>query len=658
MKNQLIHPSGILSAAWLLASLGCASAQAATFTVNDAGDAPLGGPVHCNAGSTTCTLRAAIERANDSVGPDTIAFNFGGIPTTIALTSPLPQISDQVVIDGYTNGGTPNSAATGTNAVITVRIDGAGIASPTASGLIFRPGASNSELRGLAITRFSYTGVMVSANNVVNGLSGVRIHGNFIGTDGSNSADDMAGLLANERGISVLNKAAVTRIGSDDADGLANRNLIIASPSGQGVANYTSNTHLRNNLIGTDRSGNGQRATGTAIAIVGHSNIVQGNVMGAAVTGVDITNESDSNLLQGNRIGVGADGGSPIAGTGHGVFIHNQGNINASFPRYTAVGGTDAGQGNTIAHWGTNGVRLERNSVFVAYPQGHHWRGNSIHSNGALGIELIDTSFNQGTDPALAPPVWAERPPMIGGATGGLGSTQVHYTLMNANPSANYRIEAFANTACDPTGYGEGRTYLGEVQVQTFPSGAIAGTMNLPAMPGGHTHVTLTATRIGVNGYFASSEFSRCVAVQGNLPASVPPIVGPASATVQVGKPWSHSLGQYVAATDGDPILSYVLTGALAPGLGFNTTTGLLAGTPTVVGDYTFTLQAMDKDGWASAPFTLNVTAGPPPVDPGNPGNPDGGGQVIAVPTLGHGALALLCALLCGIGMRRKGSRT
>ena len=45
--------------------------------------------------------------------------------TASALTSPLPQISDQVVIDGYTNGGTPNSAATGTNAVITVRIDGA-----------------------------------------------------------------------------------------------------------------------------------------------------------------------------------------------------------------------------------------------------------------------------------------------------------------------------------------------------------------------------------------------------------------------------------------------------------------------------------------------------------------------------------------------------
>ncbi|MFT3777350.1 MAG: IPTL-CTERM sorting domain-containing protein [Ottowia sp.] len=627
-----------LATAPLCAALLATSAWSATFIVNSTGDEPLGGPVHCNPGSTTCTLRAAIERANNWGGPDTIAFDFGGVPTTIALTQPLPLITSEVVIDGTTNGGTPNSAATGTNAVITVRIDGAN-AGASVSGVPFGPGASNSVLRGVAVTRFSYAGVIVTANNVVNGLSGVRIHGNFIGTDGSNSPDDVAGLLANQRGIAVLNKALSTRIGSDDADALANRNLIIATASGDGIANYTSNSQLRNNLIGTDRSGTVQRATGTAIAIGGNNNTVQGNVIGAAVHGVDITNESDWNRLLGNRIGVGADGVSAIAGSGHGVFIHNEGNINKSIPRYTFVGGTGAGEGNTIAHWGGNGIRLERNNTFVNYPQGHNWQGNSIHGNGALGIEIIDTAFNQGANPALPPPVWAQRPPMIGGATGTLGSTQINYTLMNADASANYRLEAFANTTCDPTGFGEGRAYLGAVQVQTFPSGSIAGTMNLPAMPGGHTHVTLTATRIGVNGYFASSEFSHCKAVQGNLPASTPPTVGPGSAAVQVNTLLSHDLAQYVAATDGDPILSYALVGTLPPGLGFNTSTGLLSGTPTAVGDHAFTLQATDKDGTASAPFALSVTAAPPPAPP--PGTPPsvapGSATVQAGQPLSHG---------------------
>ena len=646
--------------ALLCTALTVSTAHAATFVVNNAGDEPDANLADglCQTAAGNCTLRAAIDQANNWGGPDTIAFDFGGTATTISPATPLPAITQQVAIDGYTNGGTPNTSATGTNAVITVRIDGANVATPNASGLRFLPGAADSVLRGVAVTRFNYTGVLVSANNITNGLNGVRIHGNFIGTDGSGAGDDATGLLANERGVAVFNKALLTRIGSDDADALANRNLIVASPGGIGVANYTGNSQVRNNLIGTDRSGNSPRATGTGVAIGGDSNTVQGNVIGAAQHGIDISNESDGNRLQGNRIGVGADGSSPIAGSGHGVFIRNAGNINESFPRYTAVGGTGAGEGNTIAHWGGNGIRLERDNIYVAYPQGHNWQGNRIHGNGALGIEILDTAFNQGADPAQPQPVWAQRPPLIGGATGTLADTQVLYTLLNADPSADYRLEVFANTTCDPTGYGEGQAWLGATQVQTFPSGAVAGALALPAMPPGHTHVTMTATRIGNNGYRASSEFSRCVAVQGNLPASSPPIVGPGSTAVQASQPLSHSLSQYVIATDGDPILSYALMGALPPGVGFNAATGLLSGTPTAAGEYAFTLQATDKDGTASAPFTLSVTAGPPPVDPGMPpANPGGGGQIAAVPTLEGGGLALLSLLLAGLGAAQRRGR-
>lgn len=639
----------------LLASLFCAAAQAATFTVTDAGDVPLGGPVHCNAGSSTCTLRAAIERANANIDADTIAFGFGGAATTIAITAPLPPITYPVTIDGTTSGGTPNSAATGTNAVITVRIDGAG-AGADAHGLRFWPGSTASVLRGVAVTRFDGAGVMVSANNTPH-LQDVQVLGNFIGTDGSGSADDAAGLLANRWGVYIANNTLLTKVGDGSAGG---RNLIVARADGESIliTNGSIGTTVSDNLIGTDATGNllrGDAPLGIKVRSTGQARIL-GNVIGARDTGIEISNESDLNFVRSNRIGVGADGVSPIGGSGHGVHIRNIQNINGAFPRYNGVGGPDPGQGNTIAHWGGNGIRVHRDNSFVEQPQGNHWQGNSIHSNGALGIELLDTAFvlGQGFDPAQPPPVWADRVPLIGGATGSAGSTQVAYTLLNAKPSTTYRLEAFANAACDPTGFGEGQAYLGAAEVQTFPSGAVAGTLALPAMPPGHTHVTLTATRIGVNGYRASTEFSRCVAVQGNLPASAPPTVGPGSAAVQANMPLNHGLAQYVAATDGDPILSYALLGALPPGLGFDTATGQLAGTPATVGDYALTLQATDKDGTASAAFTLSVTEGPPPVDPGHPGNPDGGGQVTAVPTLGDGALALLSALLCAMGLRRR----
>jgi len=649
-------PKSLLIPALLAAS----AAQAATFTVTDAGDAPLGGAVHCNPGSTTCTLRAAIERANANIDADTIAFGFGGAAITIAVTAPLPPIAFPVTIDGTTNGGTPNSAAVGTNAVITVRIDGAG-AGADAHGLRFWPGSTASVLRGVAVTRFDGAGVMVSANNTPN-LQDVRILGNFIGTDGSGSVDDAAGLLANRRGIYIVNHALLTKVGDGAASG---RNLIVARADGESIliANKSIGTAISDNLIGTDATGNqlrGDAPLGIKVQSTGQARIL-GNVIGARDTGIEISNESDLNFVRSNRIGMGADGFSPIGGSGHGVHIRNIQNVNGAFPRSNGVGGPDPGQGNTIAHWGGNGIRVHRDNSFVEQPQGNHWQGNSIHSNGALGIELLDTAFvlGQGADPAQPPPVWADRVPLIGGATGSAGSTQVAYTLLNAKPSANYRLEAFANTACDPTGYGEGQAYLGATEVQTFPSGAVAGTLALPAMPGGHTHVTLTATRIGVNGYRASTEFSRCVAVQGNLPASTPPTVGPGTAAVQVNLPLSHGLAQYVVATDGDPILSYALMGALPPGLGFNTATGQLAGTPATVGDYALTLQATDKDGTASAAFILSVTAGPPPVDPVMPADPGAAaaGQIAPVPTLEGGGLALLSLLLAGLGTARRRGR-
>src|ERR1700730_17003756 len=72
------------------------TAYAATFTVNTAADHDDG---VCNVAD--CTLREAINAANVSAGTDTITFNISGAAVhTITPTSPLPTITDPVIIDG------------------------------------------------------------------------------------------------------------------------------------------------------------------------------------------------------------------------------------------------------------------------------------------------------------------------------------------------------------------------------------------------------------------------------------------------------------------------------------------------------------------------------------------------------------------------------
>src|SRR3954470_13126274 len=79
----------------LLAAAACsAPADAATLTVTSSADSGSG------------SLRAAIASANTTPVADDIAFAIPGAGThTIALATDLPQITQPVTIDGYTQAG-------------------------------------------------------------------------------------------------------------------------------------------------------------------------------------------------------------------------------------------------------------------------------------------------------------------------------------------------------------------------------------------------------------------------------------------------------------------------------------------------------------------------------------------------------------------------
>src|SRR5215218_6006434 len=168
-----------------------AYAAPSTFTVNltaNTPDANLSNAV-CDVNPTAsgnqCTLRAAIQQANDNNNPtevDRINFNISGPGVhTISPRSPLPVITEPVIINGYSQpGASPNTLAVGDNAVLKIKLDGANIRD--AKGLqIFD--SSGSVIRGLVILRFS-TGIDITGTSVGN-----RIEGNFIGTDSSGTLD-------------------------------------------------------------------------------------------------------------------------------------------------------------------------------------------------------------------------------------------------------------------------------------------------------------------------------------------------------------------------------------------------------------------------------------------------------------------------------------
>jgi hypothetical protein len=274
---------------FLLAFSSDPAEAATTFTVNRTGDASDRDITNARCDTSAnrgnqCTLRAAIEEANDTSGEDTIRFQIGDTDSvkTISPDSRLPVVTDTVTIDGYTQtGASENTLEEGTDAVFKVQLKGSD-AGAFETGL--RIEAADSTIRGLAINRF-HVGVNIVGIGGENG--GNRVEGNFIGTNAAGTAD---------RGNGII-----------------------------GVSIGTPDNTVQGNLIGTRADGSGDLGNdgdGVHISILG--NTVGGLESGAANT---ISRNGGSGVLLGISTATGNSvlSNSIFANGGLGIDLNNDG---------------------------------------------------------------------------------------------------------------------------------------------------------------------------------------------------------------------------------------------------------------------------------------------------------------------------------------------
>lgn len=338
----------------------------------DAPDADGGTNGTCDDGSGNCTFRAALQEANNNADLSTIEFNISGSGVhTITLGSILPDITEQTVIDGYSEpGASPNTAMapnplTGT---LTVEINGSGVGSSNPI-LRFSGNADDSELHGVVLNNSQGGAIVADADNVI-------VAGNYIGTNAAGTAAatnngpaittnnastdvQLGGLTPAERNLISGNedgsypntrwviqgnyvgvaKDGVTAIpnstnggsGAFSIDNCSDTQVggtqagavnVVSGNNSHGIAPDNSpGTKIEGNLVGTDYTGLIAVPNGSGIVISGDQtgssiggstsaarNIVSGNTIAGILSGSTSTDDADRLSITGNYVGLDING--------------------------------------------------------------------------------------------------------------------------------------------------------------------------------------------------------------------------------------------------------------------------------------------------------------------------------------------------------------
>ncbi|MFH0954238.1 MAG: hypothetical protein V1873_07910 [Verrucomicrobiota bacterium] len=393
--------------------------------------------------------------------------------------------------------------------------------------------------------------------------SGNEVYANWIGTDTN-------GLLARSNGKEgiLIYRSSGNRIG-----GFAYPFNLISANAGSGVkisdSPLSADNSIIGNKIGTDRTGDmmlGNSDRGIYIFNSPSNNIgdpmARNFISGNGMDGVFIEGAGAvGNVLWNNFIGMAQDGATPISNRASGIHLadashtliggtNNLGNlisgntenglwIEGPAAQKNLVFGNKIGT-DQVGTWkrpnGLNGVRISDgacwNSIgstndvlanLIAYNDAVGVRvfqatnnaivGNSIFSNGMLGIDIdgLGVNANDDQDPDLGANMIQNFPVLYSATTGTiLGALKISGTL-NSTPNRDYRLEFFLNDKSDASGYGEGQTYLG-FRDMTTDAGGNTNFFNLVfLLTGANTGQYVTATCTDTN--WNTSEFSLAIPI-------------------------------------------------------------------------------------------------------------------------------------------------
>lgn len=506
---------------------GTALAASATFTVTNTNDTGAG------------SLRQAIDDANNNANPsdmDIIDFNIAGSGVhKITLASNLPNITEKVTIDGYTQtGATANTTVSPLpmDSVITIEIDGDGVAD---NGIYIQ--ADDVVIQGLSVYGSINTNIYINADNA-------SIYGNYIGVDASGLAmPNLGSDTVDKTGVYVAGPSSIGGTNPNDRNILANTNI-------NSFCIYLSNgaTTVYGNYIGLGRDGvtdlgsvigisagdTGATIGGTTTGMV---NVISGNSLAAILL------TGSQNTIQGNYIGTDYTGNlnNTIDNEGAGISM----TVDAS---ENLIGGTGAEEGNIIK--GVSGVGvgtsvLNFSAIPVTFtPLKNAILGNVIDDIGEfeyfsgdfgttdLGIDhLVAVNEQPGGG---APEYFTHQGPTpndagdVDDGANGLINTPVltsaqqvgnqltiTYDLDVADsPSNTYRVEFFASDKSTIFGAGPAETYLGAA---TSVSPGTNKTAVL-TVSGNQANKALSSTTTAIDGttssgFGSTSEFSKNISI-------------------------------------------------------------------------------------------------------------------------------------------------
>jgi hypothetical protein len=424
------------------------------------------------------SLRAAIVAANASPGPDRVIFNIPGAGVqVISLLSSLPQITDSLEIDGYTQpGAKPNSKAIGSDAVILIQLDGT---QNSPEGLTIN--ASNCTIRGLSVTNFIQRNPFFVSGGVglaARGGSGNKIEGCFVGI-----TPDGLTARPNGRGIDV---AISTLVGGTTP---ATRNVVSGNAI-LGILLTADGTQVAGNYIGTDATGtravpnpNGIQVGGSYTTMLiggtapGSANLISGNQIGIGLgvsTNGLIAGIGDGVTVQGNLVGTAANGVDPL-GNMQGIVINGSRNL---------IGGPTASGGNVVAFNGFNGVAIRDGT-------GNSVLSNSIYANNPINLALNASGRivpNDIGDGDFGPNNLQNFPAIESVAIAN-NSASIKGNL-NSTANTQFTIQLFAESQSLTDSK---QTYLGSTTTTTNANGDASFTAVVP-VPGPDVRINATAT--------------------------------------------------------------------------------------------------------------------------------------------------------------------